>query len=183
MKAKEKITKEIELPENIAASFNGQLLVIKGPKGEVKRQIKHHNIFIKIYEKKIIFESKGHTKENKKTIGSLAAHLKNMVKGSAQGHTYILKICSGHFPMNVSVSGKKLVVKNFLGEKVPRVLDLKEGVDVKVEGDMIRVTSLNKEIAGQASADIEQMTRRPGYDTRIFQDGIHIINKDGKELK
>jgi large subunit ribosomal protein L6 len=63
------------------------------------------------------------------------------------------------------------------------VLDLKNDADVKIEGDLIYVTSQNKETAGQASADIEQLTRRPGYDTRIFQDGIYIINKDGKELK
>ena len=85
--------------------------------------------------------------------------------------------------MNVSVSNNKLSVKNFFGEKVPRVLQLKSGVDVKVEGDLIHLTSTNKEDVGQVSADIEQLTRRPGYDTRIFQDGIYIINKDGKHLK
>jgi large subunit ribosomal protein L6 len=62
-------------------------------------------------------------------------------------------------------------------------LQIKEGATVKVEGDLINVTSTNKETAGQVSADIEQLTRRPGYDKRIFQDGIYIINKDGKELK
>mgnify|MGYP001570040019 FL=1 len=85
--------------------------------------------------------------------------------------------------MNVSTDGNKLSVKNFLGEKVPRVLELKEGATVKVESPLIYVISSNKEIAGQVSADIEQLTRRPGFDTRIFQDGIYIINKDGKELK
>jgi len=53
-----------------------------------------------------------------------------MIKGSSQNHVYTMKICSGHFPMNVSVSNNKLSVKNFFGEKVPRVLQLKSGVDV-----------------------------------------------------
>ena len=176
-------TKEIELSESTSASINGQILLVKGPKGEVKRELKQHNISIKIDNKKIIFESKSGTKENKKVIGSLIAHAKNMIKGSLQNHTYILKICSGHFPMNVSMSGNKLIVKNFFGEKVPRVLQLKDGAEVKVEGDLIYVTSTSKEIAGQVSADIEQLTRRPGYDTRVFQDGIYLVNKGGKELK
>ena len=85
--------------------------------------------------------------------------------------------------MNVSTSNNKLIVKNFLGEKVPRILQLKEGADVKIEGEIIKVESSNKELAGQVSADIEQLTRRPGYDSRIFQDGIYITNKDGRELK
>lgn len=180
---KEKIMKEIELPDGVSSSLNDQFLIVKGPKGEVEREFKQHNISIKIGNKKIILESKSGTKEDKKIIGSLTAHIKNMINGSLQNHTYILKICSGHFPMNVNVSGNKLVVKNFLGEKVPRILQLKGGANVKVEGDLIYVTSTSKEIAGQVSADIEQLTRRPGYDTRIFQDGVYVVNKDGKELK
>ena len=85
--------------------------------------------------------------------------------------------------MNVRITVNKLVIKNFLGEKVPRTLEFKNGVQVKVDGDLIHVVSNSKELAGQVSADIEQLTRRPGYDTRVFQDGCYIISKDGKELK
>ena len=183
-KRKEKIIREIELPDDVSASLNGQFLIVKGPKGDIKRVLKQSsNILLKIENKKIVLEYKSGKKVNKKMAGSSMAHIKNMIRGSLQNHTYILKICSGHFPMHISVNNNKLIVKNFLGEKVPRVLSLKEGADVKVEGDTIYVTSISKEIAGQVSADIEQLTRRPGYDTRIFQDGCYIISKDGKELK
>ena len=182
-KKKQRITKEIELPESLSASVDGQTFLIKGAKGDVKKVFKQHNISISVNGKKILLESKSGTKEDKKIMGSLTAHIKNLVRGSLQRHVYILKICSGHFPMNVSVANNSLIVKNFLGEKVPRILQLKVGADVKVEGDLIHVESANKEIAGQVSADIEQLTRRPGYDTRIFQDGCYIIMKDGKELK
>ena len=182
-KIKEKVAKEVELPSEVSASISGRILAIKGPKGEVRRMVKERSISIKIGNGKVLLESHKGTKKDKKIIGSLVAHIKNMIRGSLQNHAYILKICSGHFPMNVSVSGSKFIVKNFLGEKVPRVLQLKEGANVKVEGELVHVVSVSKEIAGQVSADIEQLTRRPGYDTRIFQDGVYIINKDGKELK
>lgn len=182
-KARNTITNEMEIPNGVNVLVNGQILLVKGPKGEVSKGIKQHNISIKVDNQKILFESKRNTKYDKKIMGSLIAHLKNMINGSLENHTYILKICSAHFPMNVSVSGSKFIVKNFLGEKVPRTLELKQGAEVKVEGDLIKVTSTNKETAGQVSADIEQLTRRPGYDTRVFQDGIYIINKGGKELK
>lgn len=180
---KERITKIVELPNGVMASMTGRTLQIKGAKGEVRREIKQRNVSILADSTKIILESKGETKKDKKIMGSLAAHIKNMIKGSAQNHTYVLKVCSGHFPINVSVANKRLIVKNFLGEKIPRELELKNEVSVKVEGELIYVTSPNKETAGQVSADIEQLTRRPGYDTRVFQDGIYVINKDGKELK
>ena len=105
-----------------------------------------------------------------------------MIKGSNEGHVYELKICSGHFPMNVSIQGKELVVKNFIGEKFPRRLKIQEGVIVKIEGEKITVEHTSKEIAGQSAANIEQLTRRPNFDSRIFQDGIYITVKDGKQI-
>ena len=178
-----KITKESGLPDGVTASLDGKLLIVKGPKGESKREIRQKEVSVKIETNKIVFETGRLTKRNKKVLGALMAHVKNMIKGSLQNHTYALKICAGHFPVTVTVADGKLQVKNFLGEKVPRILKLKEGIIVKVEGSLIYVSSASKELAGQTSADIEQITRRPGFDTRVFQDGIYIINKDGKELK
>lgn len=180
---KEKIIRKIELPEGVTASLEGQVLLIKGPKGDVKKSLKQHSVSIRIENRNVILETEKGSKTDKKITGALTAHVKNMINGSLQSHSYTLKVCAGHFPVTISVSANKLTVKNFLGEKVPRVLQLKEGANVKVEGDIIHVTSADKEIAGQVSADIEQLTRRPGYDTRIFQDGIYIINKDGKDQK
>ncbi len=182
-KTRKNITNEIGIPNGVNVSVSDNVLLVKGPKGEIKKEMNQHIISIKVEHQKIMFESKRNTKEDKKIMGSLVAHFKNMLRGSMENHNYVLKICAGHFPMNVSVSGSKLIVKNFLGEKVPRTLELKHGADVKVEGDIIKVTSASKETASQVSADIEQLTRRPGFDTRVFQDGIYIINKDGKELK
>jgi len=158
-------------------------LTLKGPKGEVIRDFPNKNISMENKEGKVILKAPKFNKINKKLIKSSVSHVKNMVKGVAEGYKYTLKICSGHFPMNVSVSDKGLVVKNFLGEKVPRTLKLKDGAVVKVEGENIIVESTNKEIAGQVSADIEQLTRRTGYDGRIFQDGIFItIKGEGNPL-
>ena len=180
---KQNLRIEVTLPEGVLASISGKSLIIKGPKGEVKRELKQKNVSVKVEGQKIIFETKRFTKKDKKMAYSLTAHAKNMVKGTTQNHAYTLKICAGHFPMTVAVADNKLSVKNFLGEKVPRVLRLKEGAAVKVDGQFIHVTSASKEIAGQVAADIEQLTRRPGFDTRVFQDGVYIVNKDGKELK
>ena len=54
---------------------------------------------------------------------------------------------------------------------------------VKVEGSEIIIESTNKELAGQAAADIEQLTRITNKDRRIFQDGIYITEKDGKKIE
>lgn len=182
-KQKKKIEGMVELPEGISASYDGSILTLKNNDKELSREFKQPYISIEIKDKNIIFNALRQTKREKKVIGSNVAHVKNMIKGITEGHKYVLKVCSGHFPMNVSVKDQDFIIKNFLGEKTPRILKIKRGATVKVEGDEVVVESNEKEVAGQVSADIEQLTRRTGYDTRIFQDGIWICNKDGKEIK
>ena len=180
---KKDLIAEIKIPEGLSINVDKGALTLKGRKGEVKKNFSDKKIMIESKTNAIILKAGKFSKVKKKLIRSYAAHIRNMIKGSLEGHRYMLKICSGHFPMNVSINKNELTVKNFLGEKVPRVLRLKEGAAVKVEGDKIIVESASKETAGQISADIEQLTRRTGYDLRIFQDGIYIIDKDGKEIR
>ncbi len=177
------LSMEIKLPEKVNAQLDKSILTLKGPKGEAKRDFSDKNIMIKCKDGVLSLKASKFNKVNKKFIKSYAAHIKNMMKGTLEGHKYILKVCSGHFPMNVSVSNNQIIVKNFLGEKVPRVLKLKPGAEVKVQGDLIVVESPSKEIAGQVSADIELLMRRTRYDRRVFQDGLWIISKDGKDIK
>ena len=103
--------------------------------------------------------------------------MKNMVKGVVEPFQYKVKICSGHFPMNVSMSGQELIVKNFLGEAVPRRIMMPEGTKVKVNGTEIDISSANKELAGQAASRIENLCRITNRDRRIFQDGLYITEK------
>lgn len=179
---KEDIKKEIKLVEGVTAEVDGALLKIKGPKGEVERDFRHPRVKVGIKEGKIFLEAMKSTKREKTVIGSFESHIKNIVWGVQEPHVYELKICSGHFPMNVTVSGQELIIKNFLGEAVPRKVKLISGGDIKVDGDKIIITSPNKEVAGQNAAKIEQLCRITNRDRRIFQDGCYIINKAGKEL-
>jgi large subunit ribosomal protein L6 len=173
----------VSIPDNVKAKKEGNLLTIKGPKGECKRVFAQPILTVEVKEKVISLSTKTSTKEEKKKIYANEEHIKNMIIGVTEGHSYILKVCTGHFPMTVTATQGQLVVKNFLGEKFPRTLKLKQGVTVKVEGDKINISCPDKDLAGTTASDIEQLTKRPGFDTRIFQDGLYIINKDGKEIK
>jgi len=181
-KKRKELVVEIKMPKDVQVQLDKRILTLKGAKGEVKRSFLEKSIEIEHKDDAIILKATKFNQVNKKLVKSNTAHIKNMIRGSSEGHKYTIKICSGHFPMNVSVNNNQLIVKNFLGEKVPRVLDLKPGADVKVEGELIVVESSNKEIAGQISSAIELLTRRTGYDGRIFQDGLWIVTKDNKEV-
>lgn len=178
----EQITETIELPHGVSAHVAGLSVVVKGPKGESKRDVATKRVNVAVHEGKVVFTSKNATKNDKRTLQTNAAHVRNMVRGAEKGHVYKLKICSGHFPMSVTIKGTTFEVKNFIGEAVPRQLQLKPGCKVTINGTEITVESHDKEIAGSQAAAIELLTRRPGFDTRVFQDGIYIVEKDGKKV-
>ena len=174
---------EIEIPEGMHASIEHNNLVIK--KGDIEIKRKLNALINSILEgNKIILEKKKATKKNKKIFGSFEAHFRNMIKGLNQNFVYRLQIASVHFPVTVSVDKAKneLIVKNFLGEKTDRRINLIEGVNVKVNRDIIEVESSDKEKAGKCAANIEKGTKVTNKDRRIYQDGIYIIEKPGREL-
>lgn len=174
---------ELLIPEGVTLTVSDPYVVAKGKTGECKKMLTYPGVGISVKENKICFDAKKSNKTFNRMIKTFKAHTKGMLKGVTEGHKYVLKICSSHFPMNVSVSGNQIIIKNFIGEKVPRTVSLTPGVKATVDGTSVNVEGVNKENTSQVAASIEQATRRPGYDNRVFQDGIYITIKDGKEVK
>ncbi len=171
---------EISIPDGITAQFSGIMLSVSKGKFSIKREFIDPRLQIKVEGNKIVINVPRLTRKEKMQVGTFVAHIKNMIHGVNEPFVYKLKVCAGHFPMNITIAGKTMTVKNFVGEKVPRILEFRDGVEVKLEGADITVTSPDKELAGQTASAIELLCRRPGFDPRIFQQGIYITEKAGK---
>lgn len=170
----------LDIPEGVSVSVKHGVFHVKGAKGEVTRELHMPRIESKVEGKEIIFNSKNATQREKKLIMTFIAHLKGAFKGVTEGHVYRLKLCSSHFPMTAAVKGSQLEIKNFFGEQTPRFAPIPAGVSVKVDGQVVTVEGVHKELVSQTAAEMEKATKRPGFDKRIFQDGLFIIEKDGK---
>lgn len=176
-----RLRKEIAIPQGVEVQI-GDTIVVKKGKIELQRRLFAPMVSISRQDDHIILEPKKFSKREKKMINTFRAHLLNMIKGVQEPYTYKVKICSSHFPISAAVEGKELVVKNFLGEKIPRRAVIADGVDVKIEGDTITVVGASKEAAGQTAANFELSTRITNRDRRVFQDGLWITEKGGKKL-
>lgn len=179
---KEDIQIGIELPKEVTAEQSSDSIIVKGPKGTVTKNFTHPKVKVLVEGNKINLSVLKGTKREKAVIKSFEAHINNIVKGVQEPHFYKIKICSGHFPMNVTVNNNELIIKNFLGESVPRRITLHPEAKVNVNGTEIEITSSDKEIAGQTAARIESLCRITNRDRRIFQDGCYIIHKAGKDI-
>ena len=172
----------VEMPKGVSAVAHAGRFTVKGPNGEITRQLFHPRISVTVDSEGVTLSAKDVTKREKKMIFTFASHVKNMVDGAQADHEYILKICSGHFPMTVALKGDMLEVKNYIGEAVPRTLKIDKKTKVVVEGTAVTVTSADLEAAGQMASRIESLCKRSGFDRRIFQDGIYITHKCGKAI-
>jgi len=176
------MNESLDVPDKVSVSITAPRFVVKGPKGEVTKTIITPGVICKVDAGQVLFTANEATRREKKIIFTAKAHLKNLFKGVTEGHVYKLKICSGHFPMNVSIKNNMFEVKNFFGETVARKAQLPNEVTVKIAAPEITVEGIDLDKTSQAAASIEQLTRRPGFDYNRFQDGIYITEKDGKPI-
>jgi len=169
---------ELKIPENVKVEVQGLKVKVSGEKGELEREFKEKGIKIEKVDQKLLVSSESERKKMRALLGTIVAHVKNMIKGVTKGFTYKLKVVYSHFPVTVKVEGDKVLIQNFLGERVPRVAKIVGNTQVKVEGSEITVSGINIEEVGQTAANIEQACRIVGYDRRKFLDGIYIVSKE-----
>lgn len=175
--------KEVVIPQDIEVKLENNILVVKGSKGELRREFKHSKIKAAVKDNKIIFSSEIERKKIKALIGTWQALVKNMISGASKGWQIKLKLVYTHFPVKLEIENGKLLIKNFLGERKPRVAKILLGTEVKIDKDIITVSGADKEKVGQTSSNIEQATKIKGYDRRTFQDGVYVLGKPQIEAK
>ena len=120
---------------------------------------------------------------NKKELAcvrSVISHINNMIVGVTRGFLYKMRFVYSHFPINVSIAGDYVEIRNFLGERRVRKVKLLPGVkyvrsaDVK---DEIQLSGTDICNVSLTAAQIQQATAVRHKDLRKFLDGIYVSEK------
>ena len=172
------LREEIPIPEGITVTVD-EAVTIKGSKGTLTRNFNNKKaITISVEDNNVVVEARFPKKKEKAMLGTITSHINNMIIGLTDGFNYKMKIVYAHFPMTVKKSGDKVMIENFLGERHPRSSKIVGDADVKIKGDEVIVSGINKEHVGQTMANMEQATKIKGRDPRVFQDGIYLVSKE-----
>ncbi|MBX4196607.1 50S ribosomal protein L6 [Candidatus Pacearchaeota archaeon] len=177
-----KFTEKLPLPSDIECSVEGRTITCKKGSLSLSKPISLSSIRAKVEENHLVFECDKANKSHVKVIRSYMAHVRNMIAGLNEPFVYILQAANVHFPMTLKIEGKRLLINNFLGEKKPRIAEIVGNVDVDVKGQVITIRSPDREQAGQTAANIEKATKVRNRDRRVFQDGIYITDKPGRNV-
>lgn len=177
--------RKVKIPENIEVVIEGKSIIVRGLKGEIKRDFSNprfnKKLSIEKKENEIIVTSKEDNRPMKSMVGTICANLNNMFIGVSKGYKYTLKVYFVHFPVSIETKQEgeytEILIKNFLGERKPRRLKVKN-VKVEVSGDLIILRGIDKEAVGQIAGRLESITKIRQRDRRVFNDGIFLVKRE-----
>lgn len=168
---------EVEVPNGVQVEILPDGFKVSGKLGQTSKTINFGRMRAEKKEAKVIFTIDKPNKAEKAMLGTAASHLRNLVQGVTKGYKYSLKVFYAHFPINVAVEGKRVAIKNFLGEKTPRYSDIAGNAKVEAKGADIIVTGADLEEVSQTAANMEQATNVRNKDRRQFQDAIVLVSR------
>lgn len=180
---KKEVEKRVTLPAGFSAEISQGTVTVKGNGKEVSHRLSAKGVSVRREGSEFVVSARPASKRMNALVSTVSSHLNNLVQGLQSEYVYKMIIVYSHFPMNVSVKGNLVEIKNFVGEKNPRNAKILPGVNVTVKGKDIFVKGHNKDATGQTAANIESATKVKGKDKRVYQDGIFIVEKAVQESK
>ena len=107
----------IEIPSECQVSLEDKTVTVNGPKGTLQRSFPEPQTTIKIEGNELIASTHVNRKRARALVGTVVAHVRNMMLGVRLGYEYEMKIVYSHFPITVEQQGDTMIIKNFIGER------------------------------------------------------------------
>jgi len=164
--------KPIKLPSGVSFQIKGGVIEVKGPKGTLKMKAVDE-IAIEMKDNTIFFTPKKEDLKSKALWGLTRTLVSNMIDGVVKGFEKRLEINGVGF--KARVEGKKLILDVGLSHSVD--IDAPEGIEFKVEKNVIIVTGIDKELVGQISAEIRRVKPPEPYKGKGIKYATEIIKK------
>ena len=168
--------KPVTVANGIDVSLDGTTLVAKKGNNE-KRLETHGRVEISIEGAEVTFSKVGESKESAAFWGTYRALFNNIIIGLDQGFKKSLEINGVGYRAAVEGSTHKLQ----LGFSHPIDYAIPEGVEVKVEKNLIHLSGTDKQTIGQVAAEIRSFRPPEPYKGKgvKYTDEV-IIRKAGK---
>jgi large subunit ribosomal protein L6 len=142
--------KPIIVPKEVEVRLDGEILSVKGPKGELRRLI-HPKVGLDINGSQITLSISDNTKESRSISGLFRSLIANMVLGVTEGFKKSLELIGVGY--KVEHSGNQLVFN--LGYSNPIKYDIPKGIDVQLDQkSKIVLSGVDKELLGTVAAKI-----------------------------
>ena len=167
----------IAIPNGVEVKIADGLIEVKGPKGSLKQAI-HPAVSISVDGGSVKIAIKDENDRSQRALWGLFGSLvRNMVKGVTEGFEKKLEI--NGVGMKYAVSGKKVVLN--VGFSHPVDFPIPEGTNIAVEGNVLTVSGIDKQLVGETAAQIRRIKKVEPYKGKgIKYLGEAYVKKAGK---
>src|SRR3989339_484814 len=173
--------KQINIPSGVEIKLNGNLITVKGPKGELKN-IFSDSLMIEIKDNTLQILPSGIVKKMKGEVfafwGLSRALIQNMILGVTDGFEKCLDFQGVGY--KAVVKGNDLVLE--LGYSHPITITAPNGIAFRVEKNSIKVAGIDKDLVGRIAAQIRSKRKPEPYQgSGVKYSGEVLRRKAGKK--
>ena len=167
----------IAIPAGTEITISGDMITVKGKGGTLKRAA-HRMVSVKVEGAEVHVAPVGNTRLARALWGTYAAHVRNMISGV--NTPFIKKLQIEGIGYKAEVQGKN--IKLALGFSHPVIVATPEGLETKVEKNMVTISGADKEAVGQFAASIRALKKPEPYKGKgIRYEGEVVREKAGKK--
>jgi large subunit ribosomal protein L6 len=170
----------IEIPSGATVVIDGDLVRVKGPKGELEQRVSDH---IKVVNEggQLLVTRQSEDPFDRSMHGLYRTLIANMVKGVTEGFEKVLEIQGVGY--RAVLRGKSIELQ--LGYSNPRQVEPPSGIEFEVPvPTRIIVKGCDKQLVGQVAADIRSLRKPDPYKGKgIRYRDEYVRRKVGKAIK
>ncbi len=166
----------LTLPSNVTLTVNGNIVTVKGPKGELSTEINKH-ITVEVNNEEVVIKRDNDNYKN--FHGTANANIKNMITGVSEGFEKKLEAVGVGY--RFALKGNDLVVT--AGYSHPVEVKVPEGIKLEVPSNTeLFVRGADKQLVGEFAANVRKIRPPEPYKGKgIRYSDEHIIRKVGKK--
>ncbi len=172
--------KPITIPDGVEISISQGEVVVKNSKGELKVPVAE-GVKVEKKDNEIVVSVKDpENKRDRSLWGTTRTIIANMIIGLTQGFEKKLEVNGVGY--KVALSGNKLTLH--VGYSHPIDFTLPAGISAKVEGNIITLSGIDKQLVGETAAQIRKIRKPEPYKGKGIKYVDEVIRrKAGKAAK
>lgn len=171
--------KPVVVNDGVTVTVEPTSITAKGPLGELSIALPH-GISVTQKDNKMTVARLSDAKQYRALHGTVRNLLHNIITGVSNGFTKKLELVGIGY--RAAIEGNDLVLQ--VGYTHPVRMTIPEGLQAKVEKNVITVTGADKQRLGQFCAEVRQVRKPEPYKGKgIRYQGEHVRMKQGKAMK
>lgn len=171
----------VTIPKGVEVNITGSKISVKGPKGQMVREMPAEVKMTREDDHVVCTIPENSSKTVRSKFGLVRSLVSNMVTGVNTGYTKGLEIIGVGYKAQSQAPNK---IQINVGYSHPVIYEAPADITLKVEGNKVFVTGIDKEVVGQIASEIRKVRPpkhyKDGAGIRYVGENVRI--KVGKKL-